>query len=254
MTQLSEEAARLYTANDNDALFHLAEASWRPGDGELVPGAGEVARYAAIRARETNAPEQHLWRARGLTAAVIFGARDTAAGLLLHPFFALTSIAVEKSEGASHAHEVARAILEEMKKLVPEDSPAWSSLFGRLYHEKRAYSFLMEASATGLPGSADPGLLGNAEDEYRLALERAAGDPRGTLKVRGGLALVGYLRSATEPEPTTPIPTGTYLDETREIRRKAAEEGFDDVEKWAATNERVMERGQLTGWTPYEVV
>jgi len=250
---LAQQASRYYNDNDNDALFRLAADSW-PGDGaELPEGIAEVCRFAFIRAVQLQRVDQYLWRARALTAAVITGARDTAAGLLLQPFFVATSFTLEN--GAEKGHEQARLILEEMKRLVPEDTSAWSVLFARLYHEKKAFSFLMEATSGGRPEAASRSLLDAAEAEYALALDLTPPqDSRGALKVRGGLALVRYLRLACGPQDASDASRQPYLEETEAVRAAAAAAGYRDVEGWATANVEAMGRGEFIGWTAYEVV
>lgn len=252
MTTIADEASRLYSANETEALFRLAHEEWSRAGEALPEGIGEVCRFAFIRAVQLKRVDQFLWRARALAAAVITGARDTAAGLLLQPFFVATSFALDT--GAEHGHEQARLILDEMKRLVPEETPAWSVLFARLYHEKRAFSFLMEATGGGCPAAGSHGLLNAAEAEYDLALKRITGDERGTLKVQAGLALVRYLRLAGEPPGGIEESKKPLLAETRSIGSAATAAGFRDVAGWAAINEDVMSRGEFAGWTAYEVV
>jgi hypothetical protein len=246
---IAEEASRLYTNNDDEALFRLAAATWPPEGQALPEGIGEVCRFASIRAVQLKQPDQYLWRARALTSAVLTGARDTAAGLLLQPYFVATSVALESGAGDGHAQ--ARLILDEMKRLVPEDTPAWGALFARLYHEKRAFSFLMEGTGGGRSADRSRDLLRTAEAEYTLALQLTHDDPRGTLKVRGGLALARYLQLADDPHPPS---MAQQRDETVSIHSAADAAGFRDVAGWAATNADVMGRGEFTGWTAYEVV
>lgn len=246
---IAEEASRLYSSNENEALFRLAESKWPPDGAALPDGIGEVCRFAFIRAVQLNQTDQHLWRARALAAAVLTGARDTAAGLLLQPFFVATSMALESGDAKGHVQ--ARLILDEIKRLVPENSPAWQALFARLYHEKRAVSFLMEGTGGGRPADPAGDSLRAAEAEYTLALQLTRDDPRGTLKVQGGLALVRYLQLAHTPHAAG---IARQRDETVSIQSAALAAGYRDVAGWAATNAGVMGRGEFTGWAAYEVV
>jgi hypothetical protein len=253
---LAVQAARLYDANDNDALFRLATLNWPPLGVELPPGIGEVCRYAFIRSVQMNQIDQHLWRARAMTAAVMSGARDTAAGLLLQAFFVAMAITVRREQsGYEHGFEQARMILDEMTRLLPADAPRWSELFARLYHDKRAFAWLMEGSGGGRPAPEGLGMLDEAEAEYRRAEALAEGqNERGALKVRGGLALVRYLRLAIEPGADSVKAMRRLAEETRTIAASAREAGYRDVEDWAVINADVMERGEFVGWTSYEVV
>jgi hypothetical protein len=177
--------------------------------------------------------------------------RVTAAGLLLQAFFVALSMTAEgraNDTGKGYAH--ARAILKEIKRLVPRGSRAWQQLFGRLYYEKRAVSFLFEAMS-GHSGKDRQRLLARAAREYRLAAQ-CTHDAREILKVRGALALVDYLRLMPGPASRTAIVP--MLRTTRDVEQRAGEAGFKDVERWASKNTRIMERGRFTGWTPYEVL
>ena len=255
---IAERAAEYYNKNDHAALFALARKSWAPVGEELpAGGVGEACRFAFIRARQHGTVDRHLWEARALTAAVVQGAPETAAGLLFPHFMAAIEMALRGNKAVEGgAHEQARAIPDEMKRLVPEDDPAWSRSLGRLYHEKRGFSFLMEARSAeaGEPPATD--ILRSAEKEYLKALEylealdEGTSDPRGELKVRGGLALVCYLRwMGTSQEETS-----AWFAETQEIQAAAERAGFSDVARWAAGKLEVMERGDTSGWFPYEVV
>jgi|SRR5882724_1661577 len=255
MMSNADQASRLYTANDNDALFRLAEQRWPPLGKELPQGISEECRFASIRATQLQRIDQYLWRARALTAAVLTGARDTAAGLLLQHFFAATARTLEGAvDGKEHGHEQARLILEEMKRLVPADTLQWSELFARLYHEKRAFSFLMEGTGGGVPLTGSERRLREAESEYSAALLLGSEGKRGTLKVRGGLALVHYLQLAYSSHPELEESKREWLEETQRVMSAATAAGYRDVAEWAATNVGVMSRGEFRGWTPYEVV
>ena len=253
---LAVEAARLYDVNDNEALFQLARDNWPLSvDQDLPEGISEVCRYAFIRSVQTNQIDQHLWRARALTAAVISGARDTAAGLLLQAFFVAIDITVRREQaGYEHGFRTAREILDEMTRLLPADAPRWDELFDRLYHEKRGFALLMEATDGGCPSPEGIVLLGEAETDYLSALAASSGDARGMLKVRGGIALVRYLRLAHDPADVVAESKAPFVEETRAVRSSAAAASHSDVARWAALNAEVMDRGEFVGWTPYEVV
>lgn len=253
---LAVQAARLYDANDNEALFRLARDNWPAAvDEDLPEGISEVCRYAFIRSVQTNRIDQHLWRARALTAAVITGARDTAAGLLLQAFFVEIDVTVKREQaGYEHGFHMARLILDEMTRLLPADAPRWAELFDRLYHEKRGFALLMEGTGGGRPSPEGLVLLGEAETDYLSALAASGGDVRGMLKVRGGIALVRYLRLAHAPADVVAESKGPFLEETRAVNSSAAVAGHRDVADWAATNADVMDWGKFVGWTPYEVV
>jgi hypothetical protein len=248
---LGGRAADLYDANDNEGLFQLARDSWPEAPDASFPegvGVGEVCRYAFIRYRDVNMIDQHLWRARALSAAVLDGARDTGAGLLLTAFFAAIEETVNgEREGHEHGYEQARDILREMRRLVPDGAPR-CKLYERLYHEKRAYAFVMEATHGGQPRRASGPLLVQAVADYQRAEQLAVGNERALLKVRGGLALARYLLGAADEDQ---IPC---LEQTTQVLHLASAAGYADVERWASINVDAMSRGDFIGWTAYEVL
>lgn len=247
---LAQEAGRLYDLNDDDALFRLAETHWPDVGQPLPPGIADVCRLAFARALQRGRSDHTLWRARAMSASVLTGARDTAAGLVLQPFFVATEQALE---GAENGHVHARGILEEVRRLVPDDTEAWSRLYARLYHEKRGFSFLMEATGGGAPRPGAGPLLGSAEAALAQALEHNRNDARGNCKVRGALALVRYLRLTAEPEEVVEERKEPFLEETRAVLKAASQAGHRDVEAWAEVNAGVMSRGEFTGWIAYEI-
>lgn len=249
---LLEQAADMYDNNQTEALYALAAETWPAVGEELPAGIAEVCRYTFIRHAEAHEIDQHLWRARALSAAVITDARDTAAGLLLQAFFVTVDVALKhEQEGYEYGYEQARLILDEIKRLVPEGAPR-SQLFARLYQEKRAYSFLIEGTEKGRPSMAGMEKLREAAAEYMLASDFVE-TPRGALKVRGALALVRYLLLAGLTDEEIAAAKTPFLEETRAVYDAAVAAGYDDVVSWSAPNLAVMERGDFTGWVAYEV-
>jgi len=238
---IEERAAALYNDNENEEVLALAEKNWPPLGQALPEGMSEVCRHAFIASRRAN-PDgvtQDLWFARALVAAVLTDSVETAAGLLLPSFFS----AIERGkDGALGGFATARLILEEFRRLLPEDHPAWSRLFDRIYHEKLAACLILS------------GELADAEHEYVLALGFAQEnqDWRGQLKCRGGIALTRYLQTVVGPSAQTI--GDANLEETMTVLAEALNAGYSDVAGWATTNISVMKRGDLEGWTPYEVL
>ena len=254
MESIRERASYLYHINDNKALFKLAEDNWpRNVEDGLPEGICEVCRHAFIRSHEMNLIDQHLWRARALVAAVIEGAWDTAAGLLFQPFFVAVDVAVKQEQyNWGGGFDQARLILKEIKRLVPEGAPRYG-LFCRLYSEKLAFSYLKEGAGDGRPTFAGMPALKRAEQEYERALTLVGEDDRGELKVRGGLALAGYLLLADKSDEAITTEKAPFLEETKAILSSAKDKGYDDVVRWATPNVGVMERGEFEGWVPYDV-
>jgi hypothetical protein len=239
MARVLEQAMRLWDTGQDAQLVELAESCWPTSpDAELTPEIAEVCRYARNAARRQLTGSDDLlhfvqfqvWGARAMVAAVLTGARDTAAGLLLGPFFALT---------AEHQHSAARAVWAEVVRLVPLDHPR-SGLFRRLYYEKLAFSFVSE------------GLFDDARANYMRALDHCADDPRGALKVRGGAAITGYLALKGRPAEEITNLTSPLLEEMRQVHAEAGVAGFRDVVTAAAGNIGLMGSGKFEPWHPFE--
>ena len=237
--QLVQQASSYYDEGKTEELFELVEALWPADlDGELPAGIAEACRYARIlawkRYRETDEiayfTRFQVLSARALTAAVINRARDTAAGLVLAPFFALTE---------ENQHEEAREVLRETMRLVQPDHPR-RNLFERMYHEKTAYSYSVE------------GQFQTARDHYQSALGFCDEDLRGALKVRGGAAISGYLalQESAGPHGDAQEP----IAEMRSVAGAAQSQGFPDVAEVAERNLELMERAEFEGWHAFEVL
>lgn len=253
MSGLVEEAARLYSENRTEELLRYAADQW-PSEGvDLPEGVGEVCRFAFIRCYELGLIDQHLWRARAHAAAILEGAPYTTACLMLQPFFVAVDDAVnETQEGFERGFAQAREILDLMARLVSDGHPR-AGLVRRLRQEKLAFSYLMEATRGGRPGPSSAPIMEQAEREYRSALEETPGDARGALKIRGSLALVGYLELADRGRQAPQVEKTPFIEETLDVLNMAAQAGYDDVTAWAATNLAVMVSGRFEGWAPYDV-
>lgn len=246
MSSLLEQAKSLYDASDLEGLIALAEANWPDRvDAEMPSGISEVCRYLRILAyRKSTDPRTpadeaaaaavlaQIWWARALSAAVLTRAGDTAAGLLLQPFMILTR--------ELQAYEEARWVLDETLRLVPEDHPRSAAFRGRVYSEKRAFSFASE------------GRFGEARENYLEALGGCGDDSRGALKVRGGAAMAGYLAlqgtAASEFKEEAPA----LIAEMKAVLKEAA--GYSDVADAARRNLALMESRQFEDWIPFETV
>lgn len=251
---IAAEAAALFDENRHDDLFSLAERNWKKRGEALPDGVAEACRYASIRAWQLGRADAEVWRARAWSAAILTGSRSSAAGLLIQQVMA--AIGRAREDEASGGYEAARQILEEIPRLVPEGSDEWKRLYERLYHEKRGFSFLMEAArAAASSETSRRNLLEKAQREYELALGAATSE-RAVLKVKCGAALVKYLLlEVGEANGGELVGLATALArETAELGRRAAEAGAHDVASWATVNVDVMGRGVFVGWAPYEVL
>jgi len=253
VSDLVTQASRLYSENKTEELLSYARAIWPDEGADFPEGVGEVCRFAFIRSYELGLIDQHLWRARGNAAAIIEGAPYTTACLTLQPFFAAVDHAVKGTQrGHERGFDQAREILDLVTRLVPHTHPR-AQLARRLRREKLAYSYLMEATKGGPPDQSAASVIERAEAEYKRALEEAQGDDRGALKVRGSLALVGYLKLAGRSREAAVDDKKPFIEETLDILNKAVQAGYDDVVGWAATNLAVMAKGLFEGWAPYDV-
>ena len=243
MEDIAKQAIHYYETNDQAELLKLANRVWPSDpDAEIPLGAADVfffARSIAWRNRKNPGAgacdsenreavvEKELWHARAAAAAMMTGAKHTAARLLLQQAFILMEL---------KAFIEARSVLGEMLRLVGPEHEL-RPVFMRLHEEKSAYSYLAE------------GLYGDAATRYQSALEFVDGDPRGALKVEGGLVLSRYLaRSSSDHEQRD------LLDSMRRIQAEALSAGFEDVAKDASSNLRVMEAGEYGGWCPFELL
>ena len=120
-----------------------------------------------------------LWEARALTAAVINGERNVAAGLLLSNAFRLID---------SGDHAASRAVLLEQLRLL-DNGPTTRpnvDVVRRMHYEKLGYSYLIE------------GDFEDAERLYEQALQYSPSASRGSLKVRGAVFLCPLSRCGWE--------------------------------------------------------
>ncbi|MEW5982595.1 MAG: hypothetical protein AB1806_09515 [Acidobacteriota bacterium] len=252
---LRVRAAQLYTDNHTAELFRLASERWPRVDAELEEGLDELCRFAFIRARDSDLViDTEVYYARAIVAAVIRGARDTAACLIMRQFFTAMEHC-RRGNGGGDGYEKARGILDEMRRLVSEEDPAWASLVARLYYDKTAVVYLLEATG-GSGGKPRPGAeatLTMARKYLEYARPYGSGKLRDRLKIDGQLALVGYLLGSYNLEQQEEVQrealrnTNTVLNEAREAR-------LTDVVGWAEANRDVMTLGEYIGWIPYEVL
>lgn len=253
-TRLDAEAARLYRENRHKKLYKLAKDNWPALDKKLPPRVSEVCRYAMIRTHEEGKIETHLWRARALTGAVLSRNRETGAGLLLHGFFLVVALARVQPLKAQkvRAYKIARAILEEMKRLVPVGSREWNMYVGELYHGKLGFALLREATSENDPAKWARKRLKEAVREFKAALVLTKKGGRGALKLMGYVKLAEYLMLGTA-KGNVRAEQDRLCEETSRIREEAKKAGYKDVERWAGENEKVMRGGGYVGWKPYDV-
>ncbi len=229
---LVERADHLHAAGKQQQLLELAETIWpAPEQAEILPGTAEVCRYTFLLLKGRRDSRAFLWFARALTAAVLTGARDTAAGLVLRDFF----VSLEEGD-----HDSARLVLDEVRRLVDMDSPRADLFRGRIYHEKYAYSLALE------------GRFNEACDHYQLAARYCRNDPRGRLKVEGGAVIAGYLALERMDHEALKSEALLFIENMKKIQAAASAAGFVEVERTAARNLALMQTASFSPWFPFE--
>lgn len=227
---LAHEAIRLYEAGDDAALLSLADENWPEVDGSLTPDHAEVAYFARTVAYRTgDHAAVRVWGARAMVASVVSQSLPTAARLLLPDFFPLLD---------AGEPEAARTVLKEMERLVETDPAATAAgpqVFARLYHEKLAASYLLHG---------DPSA---AASHYEMAVQATRDDPRGSLKVQGGLELSRFLANPSDGARQN------LENELQRIEEGARAGGFPDVQEIARHNLRWLQTGEGS-WRPFELL
>ncbi len=228
---IDRQAAHYYDTGNKEELLNLANRVWSQAEeGDFPNGSADVfyfARTIEWRKEDKDPVQKELWHARALAAATLTGANHTAARLLMQSFFILME---------HEAYAEARSVLGDMLRVVGPDHEQ-RPVFMRFHEEKSAYSFLAE------------GHYGDAVARYESAQDFCHDDPRGLLKVRGGLVLCQYLeRTRPEREQVE------LVDSMRRIREESQSAGFVDVANDASCNLRMMEAGGYEGWCPFELL
>jgi hypothetical protein len=154
---------------------------------------------------------------------------------VLQAFFVAVTGGAEGDESLRDVRsDQARSILNEMRRLKPEDTPQRDDPWAGLYWEKPASSYLWQGTEGGRPRRKWQAALEQAKKEYRHAIELTGDDEGRALKVRAGLALACCLRCAVSDSPE------------EEIAARQAECPSD------AVNCEVMRRGEYEGRDPDE--
>ena len=209
LKEQTEQAWQLYGRRDDDAALQLIEQVWRDHGAQPSAGLADCCRAAAIiLTRQGDRPERFLWLARAFSVGIASGARNVVALSMLPYFFQLS---------AASLHEDARSVLDEMYRLIDDDSlqTPRGDVVRRSYHENRAWSL------------AESGRVAEAVVEYQLAFETAGSDDtRGARKAKGGqancLAALGDVAAA--------------IQQTVELIDAAEADGWIDVAEIGRTN------------------
>jgi tetratricopeptide (TPR) repeat protein len=227
LQDLRDQAWTHYERFEHAALIALVERAWNEHGGVPSAAIADCCRTAALsftRMRQLGGMRD-LWLARALSTAFLSSAPNAFAASLLPFFFRLME------EGDS---EAARQVLSEISRLIRPEDPSQlppATMMKRLVAEKRAYILFVD------------GHFEQALQEYQVALASArdAGDRRGELKIRGGMALCRARLGQVEDSS----------DELRQIEQAAARAGFRDVERAAQENLIAISHGKRL--TAFEV-
>ncbi len=203
----------------------------------------------ALAATEQDPPDFELathWRDRALDLFTRTGWHEgIAAVLMAKAFIALAKRNDDYARGKTldvvEGSEDAVDLMDEILPFIQRE-PSGISVGGlspnhavlrRFYHEKRGF-FLLALNR-----------VGEARESYKLAAEAAAGNPRGTVKVRPGRALVDYVAGAHD---TALADTRNAVDDARRLGP-----GSQDLVEYGELNIAVME-GNGDDLRPYEIL
>lgn len=235
---------------DPDAALALGEVQWPAMASRTpCPHDAESCRLLSLAALELNPPDflaADLWRTRALTRFALSGWHEGMAAVLMGRALTALSKANEdypngKTLDVIQGCRPALAFLDELEYFI-RASPSGISvgprspdqaLLARFLHEKRGFLLLAL------------GDLDAAKQSYKEASAAAVGNPRGSVKVRLGHALVDYVSGARSEA----------LADTRAALADAKQlgpAGIDLVE-WGEANVTVMERNGVE-LRPYEIL
>lgn len=206
-----------------------------------------LAMLAAIGAGDHR--EADVWRARALARAAAVGWTAALGSLVMGEAFRVLArdnedYARGRTLDVIEPSSAAERIVDEVEVLVRVSGPSFDlgptapscELLERFVHEKRGFLLLLS------------GDLPRARESYLRALEAVAGQVRGGIKVRLGLALVDYMESARTGSDAT-----ATREATERLGREAADAGIRDLAATAARNADVMAAGGRE-LEPYEIL
>ena len=206
-----------------------------------------LAMLAAIGAGDHR--EADVWRARALARAAAVGWTAALGYLVMGEAFRVLArdndaYSLGRTFDVIRPSSAAERIVDEVEVLVRASGPSFDlgptapsrELLERSVHEKRGFLLLLS------------GDLPRAREYYLLALEAVAGQVRGGIKVRLGLALVDYMESARSGSDAT-----ATREATERLSREAADAGIRDLAATAARNAEVMTAGGRE-LEPYEIL
>lgn len=245
---LYRQIADLAPSADPAGALSLGNAHWT----ELAardpnPHDAETCRLLSLAAIEQDSPDfvtAEVWRTRALARFTLTGWHEGVAAVVMGRAFTALSLANDdyvqgKSLDVVRGSQAALDLLDELGLFlraapsgisVGPRSPS-RSVLARFLHEKRGFLLLTL------------GRLDEARASYEKAAVVAEGNPRGTVKVRLGRALVDYLAGARS----------TALAETTAAVEEAVSLREEDLIEIGEHNIVVMKRGG-SDLHPYEIL
>jgi tetratricopeptide (TPR) repeat protein len=248
--ELYSQIADLAPSIDPKAALLLGNAHWEAMSArDPNPHDAESCRLLSLAAIEQETPDfllADLWRDRALELFTRVGWYEGVATVLMSKAFKALAVRNDdfpqgKTLDVIKGSADAASQMDEMLPIlqlgpsgfsVGDRSPSLE-VVRRFYHEKRGFLLLAM------------GRLDDARDSYRRAADAAVGNPRGTVKVRLGTALVDYMAGSRT----------MALADTRSAVADACTLGRDGVDlvRDGEYNITVMERGGEE-LRPYEIL
>lgn len=251
--ELFAKVFALAPANDAAAALELADREW-PGVHTRAANAAdaETCRLAMLSCLDPGIADHGraaTWRARALARFALIGWREGVASILMAgAFTALAQANRDYADGKTLdvvvGSDEALLVLDELEPFTVEPGSGITvgtrsptpQLVRRFLYEKRGFLLLLA------------GRYADARASYAEAAGAAATSPRGSIKVRAGLALVDY-RAALDGDGDP----ADALARTEAVATDARELGEADLVRDAEHNAAVMRAGG-TDLVAYEIL
>lgn len=247
--RVAEMSDNAHTPEGGRALLEFLVTEWPAMSSRAsTPEDAEVCRLAMLAALDaSDFAIANVWRARALARFATIGWTEGVGSILMGiAFQELDQVNDHYRDGqtldAIRPSKAALAIMDELERFTHGRSSGFDlgprsptqAVVRRFYFEKRGLLLLLD-------GDYDA-----ARNSYMKALEAAAGNVRGEIKVNLGLALVHYLAAGAQAD--------TFASEaTAKLGNTAQDAGHLDLASLAAANSKVMLIGGR-GVQAYEIL
>lgn len=228
-----------HTEDGAMALLDFVASRWPEiASREPTPEDAEVCRLAMLSAvHAQDFPQSRLWRARALARFSALGWHEGTASILMGIAFeelarANDDYALGKTLDKIQSSDVALGIWDELERFtfgaesgfaLGPGSPT-QAVVRRFFYEKRGFLLLLSED------------YASAREMYGRALQSAAGNIRGEVKVKLGLGLVDYLAAGG-------LANADAAEATAALGESAAASGHRDLADIAEANSKVMRAG-----------